>query len=132
MSRDLAFVVNPRTLKLDVALRNGEPFGDDSRLYAVMSRLAAVRGKWWADEAGTYGRRDRGRVLRQTAVSELESDVHEALAPLVAAREILPPRGAQSIGVDVTVNKAAGRALIVVTWSTPSGAEQVARHSMRF
>ena len=57
MAADLAFTINPRTLKLDVAVTAGEPIYDDSRLHKVMSRLAAERGKWWADTTGQRGSR---------------------------------------------------------------------------
>lgn len=130
--RDLAFTINPKTGRLTVARRNGQPYGDDSRYHAVMSRLAARRATWWADGAGSYGRRDRKGVLRDRAVSDLEADVREALAPLVAAKEILPRKGADAIGVTVTLNRAAGAAVVVVAWLTPGGNEETARAPLRF
>lgn len=133
MPSDLAFTVDPKTLHLDVAIKNGAPFYDESRLHKVMSRLAAVRGKWWADVSGQRGSRLGGArsILGATTTSDVEADAREALAPLVSAGEILPPTGQSTIGVNVTIDRAAGRIVLSVSWTTPTGASQSTRYALR-
>ena len=53
---DLSFYVDPVTKKLDVRSAGGLPQSDTTCFHKVMGRLTAVRGKWWADASGTYGR----------------------------------------------------------------------------
>lgn len=134
MASDLAFTINPSSRKLDVATRAGSPYYEESRLHKVMSRLSAVRGRWWADSTGAYGSRLREvKNLRRTTPGDLESYAREALAPLVTAGEILPPRGARQITVEVSqFNRQLGRAVIFVAWVVPGGAEQSTRYPLGF
>lgn len=132
MPSDLAFKVNLRTGRLDVDTANGSPFYDETRLHKVMSRLVAVRGKWWADTTGQRGSRiGEVKTLKRTAPSDLEAYTREALAPLVTAGEILPPRGQHEISVDIEqFQRAVGRAVIVVGWSIPGGTDQSTRYPL--
>lgn len=131
---DVAFKPNPRTGRLDVVSVGGAPVVDNSRYHKVMSRLAAHRGKWWADTTGTFGSRlHEVQNLRRRTPSDLEAFAREALAPLVAAGEILPPKGATQIAVQVEYfNRAVGSARIFVGWSIPGGDDQQARYPLRF
>ncbi len=134
MPSDYAFTINPLTRRLDMATRSGSPYYDESRLHKVMSRLVAHRGKWWADTTGARGSRlGEVKTLRGVTPDDLEAFAREALAPLVEAREILPPQGQDRIRVDVErFDRAQGAAVIVVGWSVPGGTDQTLRHPLRF
>ena len=132
---DFAFVTNPRTGRLDMQTSGGSPVRDDSRFHKVMSRLVAHRALWWADKSGTYGSRLRDvKNLRRTTPSDLEAFAREALAPLVTAGEILPPRGERQVLATIEkFKRTEGRAVVVVRWATPSGEEPPpARYPLRF
>lgn len=133
MSKDVAVLVNPRTGRLDVRVERGGPATDTSGTHRVLSRLAAHRARWWADATGSYGSQlHTVKTLRRATPSELEAFAREALAPLVTARTILPPRGRRELRVDVTLDRALGRASIEVGWSTPGGGDESTRYALGF
>ena len=131
MSKDVAVAVNPRTGRIDVVVAGGGPVYDDTRTHKVLSRLSATRAAWWADTNGDYGSQLRSvKNIRRATPSELEAFAREALAPLVTTREILPPRGQRDLRVEVTVDRALGRAWIAIGWSTPGGTEESTRYPL--
>src|SRR5438045_1292301 len=80
MAKDLAFTINPRTLKLDVATKGGSPYYDNTSTHKVLSRLAAHRGRWWADRTGTRGSRlGEVKTLRGVTPTDFEAYAREAL-----------------------------------------------------
>ena len=130
--RDVETVVDPRTGKLDLQIAGGNPVFGSSRVHKVMSRLVEHRGAWWADTAGRQGSQlHTVKNIRRTTPSELEAFARDALAPLVTAREILPPRGSRDLRVEPTVDRNLGRAWIYVGWSTPGGAEESTRFALQ-
>lgn len=130
--RDIETVVDRRTGKVDIQVSTGNPVFGDSRVHKVMSRLVEHRATWWADAAGQQGSQlHTVKSLRRTAPSELEAFARDALAPLLTAREILPPIGARDLRVEPTVDRALGRASIYIGWSTPGGADESVRYALR-
>lgn len=130
--RGIEMVLNGRTGKLDLQVEAGNPVFGSSRVHKVMSRLVERKGAWWADEDGQQGSQLYSvKNIKRTTPSELEAYARAALAPLVAAREILPPLGSRDIRVEPTVDRARGRASICVGWSTPGGIEENARVALR-
>ena len=130
--KDIEMVVDPRTGKLDLQVRAGNPVFGGSRVHQVMSRLVEHRSAWWADRTGQQGSQlYTVKNLRRSTPSELEAFARDALAPLVTAREILPPLGARDLRVEPTVDRALGRASIYVGWSTPGGVDENVRWALR-
>ena len=129
--RDVELVLDPRTGKFDLAVAGGNPVFGTSRIHKVLSRLVEHRARWWADTAGQQGSElYTVKNIRRATPSELEAFARDALAPLVAAREILPPRGFRDLRVEPTVDRALGRASIYLAWSTPGGAEEQVRYAL--
>ena len=130
--RDVEMVTDPRTKKLDVRLAGGNPVFGQSRVHKVMSRLVEHKAAWWADTAGQQGSQlYTVKNIRRTTPSELEAFARDALAPLVTAREILPPVGSRDLRVEPTADRNLGRALIYIGWSTPGGAEESLRYALK-
>ena len=130
--RDIEVVVDPRTNKLDIQVRGGNPVFGSSRVHKVMSRLVEHKAAWWADTAGQQGSAlYTVKNIRRTTPSDLEAFARDALAPLLAAGEILPPIGAPELRVEPTVDRALGRASIYVGWSTPGGADEHVRYALK-
>ena len=130
--RDIEMVIDARTKKLDIQVGGGNPVFGGSRVHKVMSRLVEHKAAWWADTAGQQGSLlYTVKNLRRTTPSDLEAFARDALAPLLAAREILPPVGARDLRVEPTVDRALGRASIYVGWSTPGGADESLRFALR-
>ena len=128
---DVEVVVDPRTGRLDLQVSGGNVVFGGSRKHKVMSRLVERQGAWWADSSGQQGSKLFAvKNLRRATPSELEAFAREALAPLVTAREILPPRGASQIRVEPTVDRALGRAWLYVGWSTPGGEDESVRFAL--
>ena len=132
MPLDVEVVVDPRTNKLDLQVRGGNPVFGSSRVHKVMSRLVEHKGAWWADTTGQQGSElHTVKNLRRTTPSDLEAFARDALAPLVSAGEILPPRGASQIRVEPTVDRAGGRARIYLGWATPGGTDEEIHLALR-
>lgn len=129
--RDVELVRDPRTGKFDLRVAGGNPVFGTSRVHKVLSRLVEHRARWWADTAGQQGSElYTVKNIRRTTLSELEAFARDALAPLVAAREIAPPRGQRQLRIEATIDRALGRAWIEIGWSTPGGDEEHVRYAL--